>query len=263
MLPVYEASAFKGIIRFGGHTKPWVVMVRTEDGPVPYVVKLFKKDSNNEKGCIENEVIGSVLAKEFNLVVPKAALIHFSNDFLYRLPPEALISLNLADSRIKFGTKLIEPADPFYPEISKDLLQSRISIDTAFAFDNLIRNRDRGSKPNMFFSNKQAYLIDHEFAFERIEQGLKDIKNNQWDKCFLEWHAFYDILSRSTKTSRSQYFDEFQEYLKFLNLKSLNLYFTQLESHGYASRRQLIMPYLSEMKSNSSTFVSLLKTLLT
>lgn len=42
MLPVYKAISFQRVLEKGGRTKPWLVLVQTEEKVAPYVVKLFE-----------------------------------------------------------------------------------------------------------------------------------------------------------------------------------------------------------------------------
>jgi len=260
MLPVYEAVGFERILTMGGRTKPWLIFVSNGGNPLPFVVKLFTSEQIKKRSSVECEILGNVLAKEFDLPVPAAALVHFPKSFIKNLPFEAQIVLTNVDNRIKFGTFLIEPANPFFPSLPKWLIQSKIDIESAFAFDNLIRNRDRGMyKPNILLSTNEAFLIDHELGFERIEDAMVEFRDNLIDLGFSERHIFYPYLRRAVKQTVSRYFDDFEEHLKYINIRKLNTCFLQLEEFGYVTRKGIIAPYLNEMKQNSSTFVKLLR----
>lgn len=41
-LPVYDAIGFQKILEKGGHSKPWVVLINSNDSLKQYVVKLYK-----------------------------------------------------------------------------------------------------------------------------------------------------------------------------------------------------------------------------
>lgn len=261
MLPVYTAIDLREILQKGGRTKPWVVLVDANvNGLATYVVKIFTNEQIVSRNSVENEVLGNILAREFGLPTPDGALIEFSNDFIIRLKDEAQVILENRDGRIKFGSLLIEPADPFDADMPKAIMKKKIDLDSVFAFDNLIRNRDRGSqKPNLILSHKSAFLIDHELGFEKIENAIAELQSGNLDIKFSEWHIFYHYLRRAKATTKSQYFEEFGEYLRFLNVNVLNQYFTQLESFGYVTRKDIIAQYLTYVKENSAKFVTLLR----
>jgi hypothetical protein len=109
MLPVYKAISFQRVLEKGGRTKPWIVLVQTDQGIVPYVVKLFEPAFVEERDPVANEVIGNTLAREFGLPVPKAALIDLDEDFVSTIRnPRLLEVLDLRDGRLKFGSELLE-----------------------------------------------------------------------------------------------------------------------------------------------------------
>ena len=72
---------FVRILQKGGHTRPWVVLVNENGSLVQQVVKMFSAAYLQERDAVTNEVLGNVLATEFNLNVPKAALIYFNDYF--------------------------------------------------------------------------------------------------------------------------------------------------------------------------------------
>ena len=150
MLPVYKAISFNQIIDKGGRTKPWSVLVDTGNGLKPYVVKMFPTEMVEANNSVCKEVLGNVLAREFHLPVPKAALIEMDNAFQWTISdPEAQAKFEFVDERVKFGSELIVGNYLFNPAFSKRQASNMIQLDNLFAFDNLIRNRDRGrGKPN-------------------------------------------------------------------------------------------------------------------
>jgi len=76
--------------------------------------------------------------------------------------------LEIGTIGVKFGSELITPHNPFYASLGKEIIESKIEIDSLFAFDNLIRNRDRNNyKPNLLLSRDSAYLLAHELGFEK------------------------------------------------------------------------------------------------
>jgi hypothetical protein len=262
MLPVYEAISFNRIIDQGGRTKPWIVYAQTEIGAKPYVVKLFTPEEIITRNSVECEVIGNVMAREFfELPALKSALVTFSPDFIWNLPHEALVVYEQRDNRIYFATELIDTHIPFdTASIPKDFMLKRIDIDTLFAFDNLIRNRDRDNyKPNILLGKAAAHPIDHELAFDKIDVAHQNLIDGVWDAAICENHIFKSYLRRAMKATKVNYFDTFEEYLRIIDVNKLKPYFAQLRSYGYQTREQLIIPYLDYAKQNCSTFTKLLR----
>ncbi|RFM31064.1 HipA family kinase [Chitinophaga silvisoli] len=186
MLPIYPAVSYIRIISQGGRTKPWLVLVNTPNGIKPYVVKMFRSDEL-EREPVLNEILGNVLAKEFDLPVPEAALIEMDENFRMSIKdPTALEILDLVDERPKFGSSLIEGNYLFNTSFKKNQTSRMIEIDTLFAFDVLIRNKDRNSfKPNLLVTGNSAILIDHELGFEINENTI-----NQLDALHINNQAF-------------------------------------------------------------------------
>jgi hypothetical protein len=263
MLPVYRAIEFKHEIIKGAKTRPWVVLVRTAEGPKYYVVKLFETSLINSKDSVTNEVIGNVLATEFGLNVPKAAFISFDTDFVSSLNKFHLIdTLDQKDSRLKFATELLDGHIPFDTSIfSKAEAKEFIEIDSVFAFDNLIRNFDRTRSPtNLIIHNNKGYLIDHELAFDLTNNFSEELGTWLWDKRFYERHIFRKYLKKSFRRDKEEYFNVFEENLKFLNINRLNSYFEQLKNEGFSTHNHVrIINYLAVMKINSIKFGNILK----
>ncbi|HEX8677926.1 MAG TPA: hypothetical protein VF700_11930, partial [Segetibacter sp.] len=60
MLPIYKAISFQAILEKGGRTKPWLVLVNTQQSYEPYVVKLFDTDFIEKRDPVANEVLGNI-----------------------------------------------------------------------------------------------------------------------------------------------------------------------------------------------------------
>ncbi|MGN6248892.1 MAG: HipA family kinase [Ginsengibacter sp.] len=267
MLPVYKAISFNKIIKKGGRTEPWIVIVNAGNTLKPYVVKLFESKLIETRDSVTNEVVGNVLAREFNIPVPNAALIDLDEDFVETIKDreDLLQILDERDYRIKFGSELLEGYFNFdYKAFSLKDVRKIIDIDNVYAFDNLIRNRDRNGvlKPNILIKSTNAFLIDHELGFEDINDGIvNDMKNWKWDRRFCDYHIFYNFLKNSPVKIKKEYFHEFGEYLKYLNVSTLEPYFSQLVGLGFnGNKHKLIQDYLSKMKQNSSNFTTIMLT---
>lgn len=263
LLPIYKAISFNKVITKGGRTEPWVILVNAGNTLKPYVVKLFKTELIQLRDSVANEVIGNVLAKEFNLPVPKAALIDLDENFLSTLRNQELLEiLEDRDDRLKFGSELLEGYFNFdYNAYNLNDVRKIIDIDAVYAFDNLIRNADRNGqlKPNILIKSTEAYLIDHELGFELREGIVDDMNNWKWDRRFCDYHIFSKFLKNSAPKIKREYFHEFGEYLKYLNINNLMPYFNQLVNHGFSgNKHKLILDYLTKMKNNSSTFTNVM-----
>jgi hypothetical protein len=262
MLPEYKAIAFDRIIDKGGRTKPWSVLVDTGNSVRPYVVKMFTTQLIENRDSVTNEILGNLLARSFDLPVPEAALIHMDESFRQTIhSTEAQMAYDQADERMKFGSAFMQGNYLFNSDFTKVQAGKMVDLDTLFAFDNLIRNRDRNrAKPNLLVKGRSAFLIDHELGFEIDATTLAKYQNGEWDKAFYENHIFWNYLKRSRKYTKRHYFSSFQEYLKRLPVNNLTSYFKQLVNNGYDPARQaVIRDYLYAMKKNPTTFVDLLK----
>jgi hypothetical protein len=262
LLPIYNAHSFDRILKQGGRTQPWVVLINEGDSLHPYVVKMFTPRFVNEFDAVTNEVIGNRLAILFDLPVPKAALINMDSNFISTIyDPEAYDLLNFKDERLKFATRLIAPNIPLEEgAFGIQEIKSIAEIDTVFAFDYLIQNMDRNYKrPNFIINNRRGYLIDHEKGF-CFNENFLEFMNNPLLIGGYKNHIFYDYLKRSWNKTKSQYFGTFMEYLRLLNVNDLNSYFLQLSDLGFPiGKHQIITDYLLYMKSNWSKFEVLMK----
>jgi HipA-like protein len=266
MLPVYNAISFQRVLEKGGRTKPWLVLVNTGEGFAPYVVKLFDTALIAERDSVTNEVIGNVLAREFQLPVPDAALIRMDSDFERTVrDPDLLEVLRDRDDRVKFGTVQLEGTFRFDPQaFSLSEVRKMIEIDSVFAFDNLIRNPDRNRiKPNLLLRSNEAYLIDHELGLEITAGSIRELDDWDWSQRYYRYHIFYEYLKGSSLGLKRDYFEEFQEYLRLLNVNRLKPFYEQLGRHGFSHPKQaLTVNYLTEMKGKSANFVNLLRGLI-
>ncbi|HEX8547297.1 MAG TPA: HipA family kinase [Cytophagaceae bacterium] len=257
LLPVFTASIFLDRIKKGGSTYPWLIGVEDENDLHPYVVKLFKTNHVNDAYAVSREVFGNVLAREFDLLVPKCAFIEIDDEFINELSDDLQEEIRSKDERIKFGSKYIEGAATFTQSLHKHSLESYM-IEDIYAFDHLIYNIDRKNlKPNILFHENESYLIDHELSFN-VNKTVIDLFND--DKLLYDSkkHIFYDYLSK--KGRKDHYFSTFHEYLRNLNLGVLDPYIKQLASFDHPmGDMDTIAEYLHNIKSNSSKFISVLR----
>jgi hypothetical protein len=262
MLPIYKAIAFNKIIKLGGRTQPWSVLVETQNGIQSYVVKMFRGDEVDPRDPVTKEVLGNLLAKQFDLRVPEAALIEMDENFRTTIKDtEAQSVYQLADKRMKFGSALIEGNYLFSPTFTKTQAAKMIELDTLFAYDVFIRNRDRTAfKPNLLVKGNSAFLIDHELGFEIDDQTTIDLLRGKLNYTSYQHHICWKYLKKSRNPIKKEYFNSFIEYLKTLDLHSLEPYFQQLSDLGFnTANHENIKNYLSQAKKNLVTFANLLK----
>lgn len=264
MLPVYKAIQYNGKYTKKNRNNPWLITVDTGAELKSYVVKLFSTKSIENHDCVAKEVLGNLIAKEFDLPVPKAALIDMGNEFVSTLRSFQLIDeLDSKDYRLKFGTEEQKGVVPFQVNyFSGHEAKQIIDIDTTFAFDCLIRNIDRNrANPNLLVRSDEAFLIDHELAFQIDEKSTDEIINRWFlQEKFFRNHLFYNYLKRSNRTTKNEYFTTFEDYLRMLNINTLNKCLEQLSAYGFSKKSHtLMLSFIQKMKDNSSIFVKILK----
>lgn len=261
MLPIFEAIEIVDFIsENSGHTMPWVVLANTPEGLKPFVVKLYTTEQVDASNCVNNEVACNILASEFELLVPKCALITIPEEITMRLSVAQQQQFYNTDPRPKFATELLSNVNSAILGLPKQQYQKRISMDMLYAFDNLIRNMDRGHpNTNLLLSSNAAYLIDHELVFRNQDIVDIDLKTLQLEGRFTQNHLFYPYLKKAHFKSKQNYFNEFSEYMNYLNINILDPYFRTLSNEGFNSNSTEIYHWLNKVKQNIPTFVSLLK----
>ncbi|NJO03178.1 MAG: hypothetical protein HC880_17195 [Bacteroidia bacterium] len=256
MLPVYEAYEFIEVLK-GGRTKPWLVLVRVQGIPIPFVVKLFTEEEIERDQKVTKEVLGSVLAREFDLPTPEAALIRISSSLIEQIrDQEPYFQLAQRDHKIMFGCAYLEKEYLSTASFSIESLDKYDGIDSIFAFDCLIKNFDRGIyKPNVILHENEFYLIDHESSLKIGIRDIQNFKSGQVNKIFQN-HLFLGYLSAK---SQDQLFDLFVEYLRMLNLAELDSYLSQLQQHKHpVGNIALPKQYLSMVKQDIPRFIRIL-----
>lgn len=261
VFPIYEAIEIVEIIPEAvGHTRPWVVLANTPEGLKSFVVKLYNPIQVEEHFIVTREIVSNILARKFDLNVPQFALINIPQALAFMQESDAQQQYDNSDDRPKFATIQIDNVLTATKEIPKKYLTSRIILDTLYAFDNLIRNSDRGHpKMNLLMGPKEAILIDHELALQSQHIMNIDINTLQIEDSFTKYHLAYPYLKKLKGAYKEQVFNDFCEYLRLLNINSLNPYFKQLANEGYPDYSQPILNWLTHIKQNSTIFVNKLK----
>lgn len=124
-------------------------------------------------------------------------------------------------------------------------------MDRLFAFDNFIRNSDRGShKPNLLLTVVGAYLIDREYALDLSETTIEQIELSILPGKFSTTHIAFPVLADGNAGEKASYFHDFCEYLRVLHLEDFHRILLEVENHGYHTDIGTIMEYFRFIKSN-------------
>jgi hypothetical protein len=261
MLPVYKAIALEQAAMAGGTTHPCLVQAIDESGRLvsPQVVKPF---SIQHREAILAEVIGNVLAQEFDLSVPPAALVELDIEFTASLKEYPPYQHKSIASGHYFGTEYLPGGSDYlshihFPRLRKDIMEK------IFAFDVLIRNHDRRiGKPNFFIYRGEPVLIDHEVSLNISGTFDQLVDKGQWAMMRERPHVFAGLLQKNSKKARPD-FGEFFQYLRTLKPQILFSYAEQLAQHDYDTVRiGDVVNYLNAVKAQEAKFLSLLRTLL-
>lgn len=268
-MKIFDAIEFVREIESGGSTYPWIIKVVNDNSqPVPFVVKLFTDKQTEAQHPIAKEIMGSILASEFELTVPDFALINFTDSFLYSLPEIYRNKLRDKHKGLKFGCEYKEDAIIVNINNQKAFWKT-YEIGSIFAFDNLVMNLDRGglrSKPNLMIDKEDFILIDHEqlFPFSNDENYYNDLVIKQFHEEIWNYdaqhHLFYPYLKTMRADEKDGLFDTFHEHLRLFNIRALDNAMKTLQDHNISvGNYPLIRDYLLAVKNQSSSFIKLLK----
>jgi len=261
MIPIYEAIEVVEIIdQKIGHNKPWVVRAITPSGVENFYVKLYNYEQVQNNYIITREIISSLLSRQFELQTPDFALIEIPESITLSLPAEAHQQFAQADHRLKFATIELKGVHSIIKGLKPKYLRNQISTDTLYAFDNFVRNNDRGTpKINLLSNGKKIYLIDHEYALSPRHIGSFNICTDILENSFTRSHIFYSLLSNASSTRKYTFFEEFSFLFTELSINSLNPYFSELSLHGYPDYSSDILRWFDQIQQNFSIFVNKLR----
>ncbi len=180
-----------------GRTMPCVFLCEDHDGHSvgEFVVKLRSQVGAGNSGLLR-ELVGSLLATDFGLAVPEAALVLIDAE-LSRTIPDPKIAKAVRDSGgLNFGTKNLVGGYVTFPIHQGVPAHMRPMALQIYAFDAFIENPDRrAEKPNLLWKGDEFYLIDHELAFSFLNAVAQSPK--PWiihHLPFLAQHVFYHDL---------------------------------------------------------------------
>ncbi len=253
-LPIIKATSFNHIIQLGGHSKPWIVS--TQAGS--YVAKLYKTIDLEARNKMTAEILGNLLAKDFDLNVPEAAIIEFDDNFRMSLGMKEEEILSTLDERAKFGSLYLDESYLYSP-LTDYNTNELIPIDTLYAFDYFICNRDRTQlKPNLLIKDNEAILIDHEMALEINETTINNFHQDIWDSRY-KYHLFYNRLKALPLEEKKNCFTDFLFYLQELRWNKYDELFVQLQDLGFDSQKETLKTYFNTICQAPEKFVNILK----
>lgn len=258
MIPIYKATRLmKGSLR-GGTTLPCLMTVIDDKGIIQgtYVVKVFDRKDIEQYNPTNKEIIANHLAEEFDLPVPKMAIIEVSETIVKELSNKKDYSGKNLKSGLYFGCEFIEDTKDYIGAI-KNSNYDTWELETIFAFDALIRNFDRViKKPNILFKNGSFILIDHELSLNYLViDDYKNVLQGAKGK-----HIFLKHLQSKHKKNPIT-FNDFIESLRTLNLSKLVQLKDFLKEYDFeVNDFDTIIHYLETVKRNISDFRTVLQT---
>ncbi len=269
LLKIYTAIQLLRILDKGGSTYPWVVELLDErQNPVAFVVKMFTPKQIQQQHAVAKEVYGNVLAAALDLLVPEAVLARFTPTFIATLDSEAKSRNAECHRGLRFASRHHEGYTIFGDQLPNSKIRD-YDMASVYAFDNLVRNLDRGgerNKPNLLVRDEDYLLIDHEQIFPFADDP--DNPNTTVVPAFLrgEWlynhekHLFYPYLKKMKPDTKKEMFTPFME-----SLRRLDPYLLE-ETSGFLSENgqlcadiDLITEYLCAIKANPEIFLGILQ----
>jgi hypothetical protein len=272
-LKIYPAIQLLQILDKGGSTYPWLVeLLDDQQTPATFVVKMFTQRQIQQQHAVAKEVYGNVLAAALHLPVPEAVLVRFTPEFIATLDAQAKSRHEQCHRGLRFATRHHEGYTIFGDHLPNSKVQD-YDMASVYAFDNLIRNMDRGgerNKPNLLVRDEDFLLIDHELSFPFADDP--DHPNSIVIPAFLrgEWvynhekHLFYPYLKKKRPDKKKAMFDSFMESLSRLDPYILEESSSFLSENGQlCADIDLITEYLCAVQANPEIFLGILQRQLT
>lgn len=268
-MKIYPAIQYLDTLEKGGSTRPWLVELLTDENvPETYVVKMFTAKQINQQNAVAKEVFGNVLATVFSLPVPDWGLARFTPEFVETLSEEERKRHEQCHKGLRFASKHAEG----YTIFGDQLINSKLNdydMPSVYAFDNLVRNLDRGgyrNKPNLLINDDDYLLIDHELIFPFADDPdnyndrvIQDFLNDKWDYPY-HLHLFHGYLKKRRPSNKIGIFDQFSKSLKKLDPYVLEEAIQFLSENGHSCGNvELITDYLRAIKENTDKFIAILQ----
>ena len=272
-LPTVIATEFRGIVPKGGSTKPWIVEAVNPSGDTDlFVVKMFTSKQIQQQNAVAKEVFGNVLATAFDLPVPEFVFVRFDTLFLETLPSEYRDIEQNSHRGLRFGSRFASGYAIWDNTLPAALLDLPM-MASVYAFDNLLRNLDRGGfrkKPNLLIRDGSFLLIDHEQIFPFADDPehyndapILDFRQGKWTYPYA-LHSFYPHLQSLPEVQKTKIFTIFAACLRRFDPYILEEWAQVLtENHQPVGNLELILDYLTVVKHSPEAFVYLLQKQLT
>ena len=196
-LPIIEAQiAFKEFST--GRNKPLPVrgICQKTFQKNDYVVK-FKNSAEMTVEASCRELLGSFIAMELGLSVPKPVLVSITHDFTQLLKGKSSYVVANNSKGLNFGCVF---ENGYYDILRNQSLSDaqKNQVNYIFPFDVFISNADRRiDKPNLLTNGNNIMIFDHELAFGFIFDIFKN--TTPWairpqDKDWIQNHFFFPYL---------------------------------------------------------------------
>jgi hypothetical protein len=264
MIPIYKALRLEEGSLIGGTTLPSLMIVCDDVGIIQgtYVVKVFDTKHIEQYNPTNKEIIANYLAGEFDLSVPKMAIIEVPENIIEEMLGKEAYKNKSLKAGFYFGCEYIDNTTSYQEEI-KISNDDDWELETIFAFDALIRNFDRVlKKPNILFKKDNFILIDHELSLD-IRQTFEEYVTFDNYRNVLQGtkgkHIFLEHLRlKHKKTSIT--FDDFIVSLRLLNINKLKQLSLFLEQYNFnINDFEAIIHYLEAIKRNIQDFRTVLQ----
>lgn len=284
MLPIYNALILEQSAILGGTTLPCIMVVGDKDGNIKgnYVVKVFGQQHIKQYNPTNKEIFANVLAEEFDLIVPKGAIIYVNETLIAEIQKNPSYRNLELKSGYYFGCEYIESVLSFSNVALSNY--EKWEVENIFAFDVLIRNFDRRiGKPNILATEDNFILIDHDLSLDIQKSFIEYIEFDNYqnlingvkgEHIFLNYlkisqiesnddENFVRILLHNISVNDLNDFNDFCENLRNLNLNKLDFVANQLDQLDVdISDYENIKSYLIDIKQNINVFQDLLKKLI-
>lgn len=199
ILETLTATSFLGKVD-SGVSRPFKLQCSNSNRSDQYIVKLRSKlPLGNEN--LAYEIMASKMANIFGIATPEIVIVDITREFAESVE-DSNVRTDLVNSvGLNFGSLYVQANSTWVKGQSLSIYE----FDQAFkifVFDCIIQNPDRTElKPNMLFSSKEFYVIDHEkaFSFLRALFYHKNLSFSISQLEFLREHIFFDGLRKMIK----------------------------------------------------------------
>ena len=161
-----------------GRTRPCVFHCENEGGSSAgeFVVKLRANQSTGD-GAAMFELVGSLLAQQLGIRVPRPAVVDISPDLAPGIVQHDVRTSVENSAGLNFGSKFLNGGYFAWQPRRKIPINMLGQAFETFAFDALIENPDRSNdNPNILENGEHMVLLDHELAFSFLRVIPRDSK---------------------------------------------------------------------------------------